>query len=73
LLRYFETAGELRRAISVVKKRSGQHESTLRELRMGPEGLWVGEPLADFHGILTGTPTHANPGNGHGRNGGEHG
>lgn len=57
LLRYFEAAGRLRRAISVVKKRSGPHEATLREMTMGPDGLRIGEPLIDFHGVLTGTPT----------------
>ena len=62
LLRYFEAAGRLRRAISVVKKRSGPHEATLRELRLGAAGIWVGEPLADFHGVLTGTPTYLTPG-----------
>jgi circadian clock protein KaiC len=67
LLRYFEAAGRLRRAISVVKKRSGPHEATLRELRLGAGGVWVGEPLADFHGILTGTPTPTGPGTGGGQ------
>jgi circadian clock protein KaiC len=57
LFRYFEARGRLRRAISVVKKRSGNHEDTLRELRLTAEGIWVGEPLVDFHGVLTGTPT----------------
>jgi circadian clock protein KaiC len=57
LLRFFEAAGKLRRCISVVKKRSSAHEETLRELRLGPEGLWVGRPLDNFHGVLTGTPT----------------
>jgi circadian clock protein KaiC len=69
LLRYFETNGEIRRAISVVKKRSGPHESTLREFRIGSKGLWVGEPLAGFHGILTGTPTPTNGANGRMGNG----
>jgi circadian clock protein KaiC len=69
LLRYFEAAGLLRRAISVIKKRSGRHEATLRELRFGAGGVWVGEPLAEFHGILTGTPTH--PSGGPGREGGD--
>jgi circadian clock protein KaiC len=64
LLRYFESDGELRRAISVVKKRSGPHESTLREFRLGNNGLWVGDPLAGYHGVLTGTPTQTNGGNG---------
>jgi circadian clock protein KaiC len=57
LLRYFEAAGRLRRAVSVVKKRGGAHEDTLREFRMGAGGLVVGEPLEEFHGILTGTPS----------------
>ncbi len=57
LLRYFESQGRLRRVISVIKKRSSAHEDTLRELRMGPSGLWVGEPLQNFHGVLTGTPS----------------
>ena len=57
LLRFFEAEGKLRRVISVVKKRSGAHEDSLRELRTGPEGIWVGEPLQNFRGILTGTPT----------------
>jgi len=56
VLRYFEAAGQLRRAVSVVKKRSGRHEESLRELRLGRQGLWIGEPLADFHGVLAGTP-----------------
>jgi circadian clock protein KaiC len=56
VLRYFEAQGQLRRAISVVKKRSGAHEDTLRELRIRKGGLWLGEPLAEFHGVLSGTP-----------------
>jgi circadian clock protein KaiC len=55
LLRYFEALGELRQAISVVKKRTGKHERTIRELRFD-KGLHVGPPLLDFHGVLTGTP-----------------
>ena len=58
LFRYFEVRGEVRQAISVVKKRSGPHERTIRELRMGDRGIRVGEPLRDFHGVLTGTPTY---------------
>jgi circadian clock protein KaiC len=69
LFRYFEAAGHIRRAISVMKKRSGRHESTLRELRMGSDGLWVGDPLTEFHGVLTGTPQFSKL-NGHGPNGG---
>jgi circadian clock protein KaiC len=55
LLRYFEAAGMLRRAISVVKKRSGSHESTSRELRISPP-ITVGEPLREFSGVLTAAP-----------------
>ncbi|TPL99764.1 ATPase domain-containing protein [Mesorhizobium sp. B2-3-10] len=56
LLRFFESGGRLRRAISVVKKRVGPHEDTIREFRIGSQGLAVGEPLAEFRGILTGVP-----------------
>ena len=58
LLRFFEAFGRVRRAISVIKKRTGAHEATIRELRMSPEGLWVGEPLSQFRGLLTGVPEH---------------
>jgi circadian clock protein KaiC len=56
LLRYFEAAGEVRQAISVIKKRTGRHERAIRELRFDG-GLTVGEPLREFQGVLTGTPT----------------
>lgn len=62
LLRYFEARGQIRRAVSVIKKRSGAHEATLREMRMGPDGIWVGEPLKDYHGVLTGLPEILGPG-----------
>jgi circadian clock protein KaiC len=58
LLRYFEHAGTVRRAISVVKKRSGAHEQTIREFRVEPGGLRVGEPLTEFRGVLTGNPEY---------------
>jgi len=58
LLRYFETAGRIRRAISVVKKRGSAHEQTIREFQVGPERLEVGEPLTVFSGVLTGVPTY---------------
>lgn len=58
LLRYFEYAGVVRQAVSVVKKRSGPHEHTIRECRVGKGGLLVGNPLAEFHGVLTGVPTY---------------
>jgi circadian clock protein KaiC len=57
LFRYFEDRGHVRRAISVFKKRSGAHEHTIRELRLGAGGLEIGEPLQDFQGVLTGVPT----------------
>ncbi len=57
LFRYFESFGRVRRAISVVKKRSGNHERTIRELDMTKEGIQIGEPLHEFQGILTGVPT----------------
>ena len=57
LLRFFESGGRLRRAISVVKKRVGPHEETIREFRIGGSGLVVGEPLEEFRGILTGVPS----------------
>ena len=56
LLRYFEVDGEIRKAISVVKKRSGLHESAIREFAMDSEGLRVGPPLRGFQGVLGGTP-----------------
>jgi circadian clock protein KaiC len=56
LLRYFETSGEIRKAISVVKKRSGQHEKAIRQLTMSADGLTVGPPLREFRGVLSGTP-----------------
>ncbi len=59
LLRYFEAMGEVRKAISVVKKRTGRHELTIREFRMGPKGIRLGKPLQEFQGVLTGTPTYA--------------
>jgi circadian clock protein KaiC len=59
MLRYFEAGGEVRRALSVVKKRSGSHENTIREFRISSEGIRVGEPLTKFQGVLTGIPTFA--------------
>jgi len=58
LLRFFEAQGEIRKAISVLKKRVGTHERTIREFRLGAQGLAVGEPLTDFQGIMTGIPTY---------------
>jgi circadian clock protein KaiC len=58
LVRYFEAAGEVRKAISVVKKRTGVHELTIRELRLGPHGVRLGQPLQEFQGVLSGTPNY---------------
>ncbi len=57
LFRTFEAGGQLRRAISVVKKRTGGHENTIRELRIDSQGIRVGEPLSSFRGVMTGVPT----------------
>lgn len=57
LLRYFEALGEVRRAISVIKKRTGRHEETIREFTIGRDGLLLGKPLSGFQGILRGVPT----------------
>jgi circadian clock protein KaiC len=56
ILRHFETEGSIRQAISVAKKRSGGHERTIRELKVTETGLWIGEPLLQFRGVLTGIP-----------------
>lgn len=58
LLRYFEALGRVRRAISVIKKRSGSHEDTIREYRIGSNGLLIGKPLSQFNGVLRGIPTY---------------
>jgi len=56
LMRYFESKGEVRQAISVVKKRGGMHERSIREFRLEPGRISVGLPLRDFRGVLTGVP-----------------
>jgi circadian clock protein KaiC len=56
LLRYFEALGSVRRAMSIIKKRTGMHETTIREYRIGDRGLTIGEPLDGFQGILRGVP-----------------
>jgi len=58
MFRNFEAFGQLRRAIAVTKKRSGEHELTLRELRMDSRGISVSDPLDEFQGVLTGVPTY---------------
>ncbi|WP_225763189.1 ATPase domain-containing protein [Stenotrophomonas sp. Marseille-Q4652] len=62
MLRYFEHAGRVRRAMSVVKKRSGYHEQSIREFQLGQRGLVVGPPLTDFRGVLAGVPTYTGDG-----------
>jgi circadian clock protein KaiC len=57
VLRYFETEGTVKKAISVVKKRSGAHEDTIREYKIDRNGLRIGAPLTNFRGVLTGTPS----------------
>ena len=60
-MRFFEAAGEVRKAISVVKRRTGMHETTIRELMLGPDRIRVGNPLKEFHGVLTGIPQYTGP------------
>lgn len=56
-LRYFEAAGEVRQSIAVIKKRSGRHEKAIREFKLETgKGIRLGQPLKDFHGVLTGAP-----------------
>ena len=57
LLRYFEALGRVRRAVSVIKKRTGRHEETIREFRITDAGLTLGDPLSGFQGVLRGVPT----------------
>jgi circadian clock protein KaiC len=56
LLRFFEAEARVRRAISVIKKRTGAHEDTIRELKITSQGPVLSEPLHGFHGVLRGTP-----------------
>jgi circadian clock protein KaiC len=58
LLRYFEAHGEIRKAVSVMKNRSGRHETTIREYRLGDGSITVGEPIREFEGVLTGVPRY---------------
>jgi circadian clock protein KaiC len=56
LLRYFEYCGKVKKAVSVVKKRSGVHEESIREMRFDSNGIHLSEPLVQLRGILTGVP-----------------
>lgn len=58
LMRYFEAEGAVRSAISVVKKRTGRHERTIREFQINEDGIYIGDPLKDFQGVLTGVPVY---------------
>jgi circadian clock protein KaiC len=62
-LRYFEAAGEVKQALAIVKKRSGRHERTIRELKLeSRHGIRVGKPLKEFQGVLTGVPVFVGEG-----------
>lgn len=58
LLRYFEALGKVRRAVSVIKKRTGHHEDTIREFTIDNRGISVGQPLVEFQGVLRGVPKY---------------
>lgn len=58
LFRYFETGGEIRQALSVFKKRTGEHERALRQMLISAEGVAIGEPLREFRGVMTGVPQY---------------
>jgi circadian clock protein KaiC len=58
LFRFFEARGRLLKAVSMVKSRTTRHEQTIREFRMGPGGLEVGEELTDFEGVLAGVTAY---------------
>ena len=64
LLRYFEAKGHVRRAVSVIKKRAGGHEKTIREFDIDERGLTLGEPLHGFQGVLRGVPNFVGKGSG---------
>lgn len=72
LLRYFEDAGDVHKAMSVLKNRSGPHESAIRRYEFNAQGVHIGEPLTNYSGVLTGTPSylgrraHVEPGDGDG-------
>jgi circadian clock protein KaiC len=58
LFRYFEAAGQLLKALSIAKSRTTAHQTSIREFRLGPKGIVIGDPLSDFEGILTGAPAY---------------
>lgn len=66
LLRFFESDGSIRQVLSVVKKREGKHERTIRELSLQAGGISLSEPLTGFAGLLSGTPYRSGPADGRG-------
>lgn len=58
MMRFFEAGGHVRKAVSVLKKRTGLHETAIREIGVKANTLWVGEPLGNFRGVLTGVPEY---------------
>jgi circadian clock protein KaiC len=64
LLRHFESLGEVHKSVSVMKRRSGAHDPTIRELVFGSDGIEIGPPLRDLRGILTTVPEQASPNGG---------
>lgn len=58
LLRYFEFQGQIKKAISILKKRTGKHETSIREFKISSKGLYFGPPLVDFSGIFRGVPSY---------------
>ena len=58
MMRFFEAGGHVRKAVSVLKKRTGMHETAIREIGIKRNSLWVGEPLVAFRGVLTGVPEY---------------
>ena len=61
LMRYFEARGEVKQAISVIKKRNSNHERAIREITVGKDGIVLGEPLRDLQGVLSGVPSFMQP------------
>jgi circadian clock protein KaiC len=61
MMRFFEAGGHVRKAVSVLKKRTGLHETAIREIGIKNNTLWVGKPLVDFRGVLTGVPKYRGP------------
>jgi circadian clock protein KaiC len=58
LFRYFESRGNVLKAISVAKSRTTQHQASIREFRLAREGVQIGDPLKDFEGVLMGLPNY---------------